>query len=275
MDPRFRLRRVEVRRQEGRRRFRVLIGITTVAALGVGGWAATGSTLFDLDRIVVVGAVHTAPDEARFASGLRLGQRLLDVDDGVAARGMQALPWVEHASVSRSWSGEVRIRVVERRPVAFTVSQAGNAALVDGGGRVLDWVDVPSPDLAALAGLPPAGPAGSSLTPAGMATLTVAVALPPELRGRAAGVSPAGGTQVDNVAALPEVDINLSFDGRPSESVVRLGPPEDLDKKFDAVRTVLARVDLHDLAVLDVRRPDSPVLTRHQAADKVSTPRVG
>lgn len=266
MDPRFRRRRVELRRQEGRRRFRVLIGITTVTALGVGGWAATGSTLLDLNRIVVVGSVHTAPADARFASGLRLGQRLLDVDDGVAARGVQALPWVDHVSVSRRWSGEVRIQVVERRPVAFTVSQGGNAALVDGGGRVLDWVDVPPPDLAALAGLPPAGPAGSSLTPAGMATLTVAVALPPELRGRTAGVSPAG----DH-----DVDINLSFDGRPSESVVRLGPPENLDTKFDAVRTVLARVDLHDLAVLDVRRPDSPVLTRHQAPDKVSTPRVG
>jgi cell division protein FtsQ len=266
MDPRFRRRRVEVRRQEGKRRFRVLIGITAVTAIGVGGWAATGSTLLDLDRIVVVGAVHTGPDEARFASGLRRGQRLLDVDAGVAVRGVETLPWVAHATVSTRWPGEVRIRVVERRPVAFTVSQAGNAALVDGTGRVLDWVDVPPPGLAALAGLPPAGPAGSGLGTGGMAALTVAVALPPELVGRTAGVSPAGGN---------EVDVNLSFDGRPSDSVVRLGPPDDLDRKFEAVRTVLARVDLHDLAVLDVRRPDSPVLTRREPPGKVSTPRVG
>jgi cell division protein FtsQ len=266
MDPRIHRRRVEVRRQEGRRRFRVLIGITVVTALGVGGWAATGSTLLDLDRVAVIGAVHTAPDEARFASGLRLGQRLLDVDDRAAARGIEALPWVDHASVSTRWPGEVRIQVVERRPVAFTISQAGNAALVDGSGRVLDWVDVPPPGLAALAGLAPAGAAGTRLDGGGMAALTVAVALPVELRGRTAGVSPAGGD---------EVDINLTFDGRPSDSVVRLGPPEDLDRKFDAVRAVLAQVDLRNLAVLDVRRPDSPVLTRREAPGKVSTPRVG
>jgi cell division protein FtsQ len=263
MDPRIRRRRVEVRREEGRRRFRVLVGITALTAAGLGGWAATGSSLLDLDRVVVQGAVHTAPDEARFASGLRRGQRMLDVDDGMAVRGVETLPWVQQATVSKQWPGQVRIRLVERQPVAFTVSEAGNAALVDRTGRVLDWVDVPPPGLAALAGLEPAGPAGSTLAPEGVAALGVAVALPTEIRARASGVSPAAGGR-------GEVDINLS-----PGSVVRLGPPDDLDRKFDAIRAVLAQVDLHNLAVLDVRRPDSPVLTRREAPDKVSTPRVG
>ncbi len=73
MDPRFRRRRVEVRRQEGRRRLRVVVGVAAVAVTGFGGWAATASPLLDLDRIVVEGAVHTEPAEARFASGLRRG----------------------------------------------------------------------------------------------------------------------------------------------------------------------------------------------------------
>ncbi len=263
MDPRFRERWVEVRRTEGRRRFRVLVGSTAVVALGVGGWASTGSSLLDIDRIVVVGAVHTLPDEARFASGLRRGERLLDVDENGVRRGVEALPWVEHASVSRRWPGEIRIRLDERRPVAFTVSQAGNAALVDATGRVLEWADVPPPGLGALTGLPPAGPAGTALTPEGVAALAVAAALPQELRGRTAGVLPAEGGR-------GEVDIRLSPDG-----VVRVGPPEDLQRKFDAIRAVLAQVDLQNLAVLDVRRPDSPVLTRRETPVKVSTPRVG
>ncbi|MGH9266298.1 MAG: hypothetical protein ACRD1D_16565, partial [Acidimicrobiales bacterium] len=82
MDPRFRERRVEVRREEGRRRLRVLVGITATVLVGTGGWAATGSPLLDLDRVVVEGAVRTDPTEARFASGLRRGQRLIDVDEG-------------------------------------------------------------------------------------------------------------------------------------------------------------------------------------------------
>lgn len=263
VDPRFRRRRVEVRREEGRRRFRVVIGITVVTALGLGGWAATGSSMLDLDRVVVEGAVHTGPDEARFASGLRRGQRLLDVDERVAAHAVETLPWVREASVAKRWPGEIRIRVVERQPVAFTVSQAGNAALVDGTGRVLDWVDAPPPGLSALTGLAPAGPAGSTLSPEGVAALAVAVALPAELRARTTGVAPATGGR-------GEVELALSPQG-----MVRLGPADDLDRKFEAVRAVLGQVEVHNLAVLDVRQPDSPVLTRQESLDKVSTPREG
>jgi len=268
VDPKFRRRRVEVRREEGRRRFRVLIGISAALAVGTGGWAATGSSLLDVDRVVVVGAVHTPPDEARFASGLRLGQGLLDVDEAAAARGVETLPWVETASLTTRWPGEIRVRIVEREPVAFTVSQAGNAALVDETGRVLEWADVPPPGLGALTGLAPAGPAGSTLAPEGVAALAVATALPAELRARTAGVLPADGGR-------GEVDIRLQGEGGQSGGTVRLGPPEDLARKFDAVRTVLAHVDLQHLAVLDVRRPDSPVLTRRETPVKVSTPRVG
>ena len=263
MDPRFRRRRVQVRREEGRRRLRVVVGIAAVVVVGGGGWAATGSALLDLDRVVVVGAVNTGADEARFASGLRRGQPLLDVDAEAAVRGVEALPWVQDATVSRRWPGEVRIRVVEREAVAVAGAEAGRAALIDATGRVLAQVDAPPPGLAVLTGLPPAGPAGSTRAPEGVAALTVAVALPAELRARTAGVAPAG-------AGTGEVEIRLSPEG----SVV-LGPPEDLARKFDAIRAVLAQADLRNLAVLDVRRPDSPVLTRRETTTKVSTPRAG
>jgi hypothetical protein len=57
--------------------------------------------------------------------------------------------------------------------------------------------------------------------------------------------------------------------------MVKLGPPDDLVRKFDAVAAVMAQVDLRNLAVLDVRRPESPVLTRRDAPTKVSTQRTG
>lgn len=253
---------MEVLRQEGRRRLRVVTGITAVVAMAGGGWAATGSPLLDVDRVVVEGATHTTPEEARFASGLRRGQQMVEVDEDAVARAVGTLPWVERAAVRRRWPGEVRIRLVERRAVAAIASEGGGAALVDGDGRVLATVDAPPPGLAFLTGLPPAGRAGSVLSPQGVAALSVAVALPEELRTRITGVAPAGDGG--------EVEMELRPGGR-----VRLGPPVDLDRKFDAIRAVLAQVDLANLAVLDVRRPDSPVLTRQASAVKVSTPRVG
>ncbi len=263
MDSRIRRRRVEVRREEGRRRFRVLIGVTVVTAMGCAGWVANGSSLLDLDHMVVDGAVHTTVEEARFASGLRRGEMLSGVDQVGAARRVESLPWVLRATVARQWPGTVRITLDERRPVAVTDAGDGLSALVDTSGRVLEWVAEVPPGLAVIVGLPPAGPAGSMLPPEGVGALTVAVALPAELRARTAGVAPSAGGH-------GEVDIRLNPEG-----MVRLGPPEDLDHKFEAIRTVMAQVDLRNLAVLDVRRPDSPVLTRRETAVKVSTPRVG
>jgi hypothetical protein len=43
---------------------------------------------------------------------------------------------------------------------------------------------------------------------------------------------------------------------------VRLGPPDKLEEKLVAVETVLGQVDLSRLAVLDVRVPASPAITR-------------
>jgi hypothetical protein len=128
---------------------------------------------------------------------------------------------------------------------------------------VLEWAQAAPPGLPALAGLAPAGPAGSSIGADGLATLAVAVALPAELRARTVGVAPAAGGR-------GEVEMTLSPEG-----MVRLGPPDDLDRKFTAIRAVLSQVDLQNLAVLDVRRPDNPVLTRRETAVKVSTPRAG
>jgi cell division protein FtsQ len=253
MDPRFRRRRMEVRREEGRRRFRVLVGITAVVAVGCAGWAATDSVLLDLDRVVVEGAVHTTPDEARFASGLRKGEPMLDVDEKAALRGVESLPWVQQATVRRQWPGQVRIRLVEREPVAVTPTETGGVALLDGTGRILEIVDAAPPGMPVLTGLPPVGRPGTSIGSEGVATLQVAVALPAELRARTAGLAPSAG-------AGGEVELRLNPDG-----MVRLGPPEDLDRKFSAIRAVLAQVDLRNLAVLDVRRPESPVLTRHHA----------
>lgn len=263
VDARIHRRRVEVRRAEGRRRLRVLLGVTGVLAFGGAGWVANGSALLDVDRVVVVDAVHTAPDEARLASSVRPGEPLSEVDQATVARRVEALPWVQTAVVSRRWPGEVRIRLVERRAVAVAPADDGSSALVDGTGRVLEWVAAPPAELAVLAGLPPAGLPGSRLAPEGVAVLAVAVALPVELRARTAGVAPAAGGR-------GEVDLRLSPDG-----MVRLGVPDDLDRKFAAIRTVLAQVDVRNLAVLDVRRPDSPVLTRRETPTKVSTPRVG
>lgn len=263
MDPRIRRRRVEVQRQEGRRRLRVLVGITAVVAVGCGAWAATGSPLLDVDRVQVDGAARTPVADVVAAASVPLGRPMVDVDVRAARRGVESLPWIQGVSVVRQWPGRVRIVVTERVPVAVAAIEGGAFALVDASGRVLDTVADEPAGLAVLSELPPPGPPGSVLGAEGRAALSVALALPPELRARTAGVAPTGGS-------AGEVELRLAPEG-----TVRLGLPDHLDAKFTAIRAVLAQVDLRNLAVLDVRRPDSPVLTRRDAPTKVSTPRAG
>jgi hypothetical protein len=52
---------------------------------------------------------------------------------------------------------------------------------------------------------------------------------------------------------------------------VRLGEPEQLAEKFRSALSVLAQVDTRGVSTLDVRIPQSPVLTRLDPVDTVST----
>src|SRR5439155_15848410 len=71
--PRFRRRRAAVRRDEGRRRLRLLVGAVSVAALTALAWALTQSPMMDLDRVRVIGALHTPRGTVIRSAALQYG----------------------------------------------------------------------------------------------------------------------------------------------------------------------------------------------------------
>ena len=261
LDPRFRRRRIEVRRQEGRRRLVVIAGILGVAGTAVVGWVALRSPLLDVDAVRVTGAVRTPVAEVVAAAGVRPGQALVDVDPDAAASAAARLPWVLRARVTRDWPGSVSIQVTEREAVAVARVDDRTWALVDVDSRVLASVAEPPPGLPTVSGTAPVGPPGTRLGPAWAPLLEVATAAPRPLLGRLQAVAEAedGG-----------VELRLAPDG-----IVRFGPPEQVEEKFTAIATVLAQVDTENLAVLDVRIPRAPVLTRREAPTRVSTRAAG
>jgi len=247
IDPRFRQRRIEVRRIEGRRRLRVLLilgGFFFVALLA---WGMSRSPLLDVDHVRITGTVHTTPADIGAASGIHNGMAMLDVDSAGAAARVRAVPWILRAHVERHWPATVTISVVERVPVAAVPAKAG-AAVVDRTGRVIAIQPAPPAGLPVLLGLPPAGPPSTGIGGRAADLLAVAQAMPPQVAQRVAGIAVADGGQVE---------LRL----RPS-GIVRLGPPDQLAQKMLATETVLTQVDLTRLAVLDVRVPASPAITR-------------
>ncbi|HET7489101.1 MAG TPA: FtsQ-type POTRA domain-containing protein [Acidimicrobiales bacterium] len=248
MDPRFRRRRIEVRRAEGRRRLHILLGCLASVAAAAGGVGLSRSPLLDVDRVEVQGARRTPRPAVVAAAGLAGHPAMVDVDTGDVARRLRRLPWVRTAEASRRWPGTVRIQVTERRPAAVLPAAGGAWAVADATGRVLAVEPDRPPGLPAIGDVDRPQEAGAAVPAAAGPALRVAAALPADVRARVSDVATVAGG---------EVQLWLGPD-----SVVRLGPPVDLGLKLTALATVLARVDLSGIRVIDLRVPTAPALTR-------------
>jgi cell division protein FtsQ len=246
VDPRIRARRELVARAQQRRRRRWVLGVLLVATALIGTWFVTRTALLDVDQIQVDGSPHTSDDDVRAASGLHVGDQILDIDKGAIRNRLLALPWVADASVDAAWGGDVVIHIREREPVAMFSDSEGHPVLVDGEGRVVAPAAVPDPNLVAVQGMTAGAPGESVVGADGV--LAVVNALTPGLRSR---------IETLTVAA----DGQIQFKVRPS-GVVNFCEPDDIVNKVRALQTVFAQVDDHGLADLDVCVADQPHVVR-------------
>lgn len=249
MDPRIRERRIQVRRDEGRRRLRVLIGLVAVACAVAATVGAAHSPLLDVDHVQVVGATKVSGADVIRAAGLDRHRFMVDVGSAGASRRIGRLPWIATARVERHWPGTVRIVVTERAPVASVPVDGGQVALVDASGRVLAKVAATPPGVIEVDGVPAPGAPGSRLSGPAAGPIAVVAALPDGIRGR-----------IGSVVADPGGEVQLRLAG--SHAIVRIGTLDGLDAKMVALATLLSRADTRDLASIDVRVPAAPVLTR-------------
>ena len=227
IDPRIRQRRIAVRRQEGRRRLRLLIGIGTVSGLLVGGWGATRSPLLDVDGIAVAGADRTSRDDLVAASGIRFGQAMVDVDERGA---VQALAVLAVDSERHRRAAVARLGGHPHRRASAGRGRPGRRRMGPGRrkqGR--SWPSPPRPpsNLLALDGIPPAGAPGTSLGGAAADLLAVAAAVPPDLRPRVSAVQ-AGSEGGVELRLQPEGTVRLgaapAAGGEVPGSTHRVGP---------------------------------------------------
>ena len=243
---RFEARRLDHERREGLRRLRTVLGLAAVTSLAVGLIAFVNSSWFDVDEVAVVGNERADTQAVLDASGIAVGDGLLDVDLDGAARSVELVPWVGTATVERSWLGAITVSVVERGPAA-AITAGDRFALVDEHGRQLEVVDRRPPEYLPIRGVEGSGVPGEPAPSEVLPIVAVLEALPEDLAARLASVAVVGG------------DIHLELaDG----GLANLGDGTDLGRKLQAFETVLARVDLTCLDTIDVRVPDAPAVTR-------------
>jgi cell division protein FtsQ len=249
VDPRIEARRSAIAHaKRHRRRVRLLVALVLVT-VAVAGYAVTRSGLLAVRSIDVQAGSHTDEDAVRAAAGVFPGQPMVDVSVDDVTHRVEALPWVETADVSRRWPRTVSIAVTERRVAAVLDDTHGGWLLLDGTGRVLGPTPPIAPEFGVhIDGLAPVDP-GRNVDPKVQGALTVADRLTPNLRGRVASI---------HLGDQDTVQLRIRPVG-----TVDLGRPDDaLDAKIRSLQTVLAQASLVDLCRIDLRVPDSPVLTR-------------
>jgi cell division protein FtsQ len=254
IDPRIRQRRIEVKRDEGRRRLRAVLALVSVASVLAVALAATHSALLDVDNVVVRGADHTARGDILAAARLDRRRFMVDVDRASVAPNVDRLPWIATTKVVRRWPGTVQLTVRERVAVAALAPSPGTFSLVDATGRVLQAVNQLPPGIFVITGgeAPPAP--GRVVGSAAETGVRVAAGVPGDLRPRIASVS---------LVAGGEVELRLAG---PAGPVVRFGSADALPAKMVALSTLVAKANLTGATVIDVRVPSAPVLTRSTPA---------
>jgi cell division protein FtsQ len=241
----MRRRRISVRREEGRRRLKRLAWGLGAVVVVIDGAALAHTTILDVDHVEVVGATHVSADTVKWASGIGSGDALLTLDSHGAARRIRRLSWVADVRVEKRWPSTVRLVVEERTPAAVIRTRADGAfAVVDASGRVLQIGGQVPPGLVAVTDVRSRLHEGGRLPASAQSALRVAVAA----NQRAPGALTAVSTGLEGT---------LTRGG-----VVRFGSVDRLDEKLLAVSTVLARVDVACLKILDVKVPGSPTVSR-------------
>lgn len=241
INPRIRERRIEVQREAGRRRLRVVLVVTSLLSAAGLVFLTITSPLLDIDSVRVAGARHVTVAQVRAASGVHVHDHLLFVDTAAVARRLERLPWIERASVQRDLPGTLKIEVTEYKPAAF-VRIKGGVMLVAANGHVIAPARAAPAHTVEVRGVRHAPGAGQLLSPPDAAG--VVSRLPDALAARVAAVDVRGS---DFVLALV------------GGGEIRLGDTSDLDAKAASAQAVLTRLGTGHFSYIDVSTPPRPV----------------
>ena len=253
VDPRLQARRIQVRRDEGRKRLRWAIIGGAVAVVVIGAGLVLESPLFAIDDVQITGATYTDPARLQQVVDQLDGSTLLGADLGKAEATLAADPWVKRVRVERRPLRGIRIEIVERAPVATYMGTDQRWRVLDEDGRVMAVLDPPGSkpvDPLELT-LPAPGPdlGAGATAPAELAgAASIVPRLPPELR-----------TKLCSLAVGEAGQLTMTMcDG----FVIDLGSPERLRDKLVTTLFVLNTRpdDVARASGLNVGDPERPVL---------------
>ena len=235
---RFRLRRIAVRREEGRRRLRWFTIVGLVVGAGVVILLLLTSPILSVRKVDVEGVVYADPDLVASVVDSVKGEPILSVDLDAAEKKLLTISWVRQARVSMHLPSRVTIEIVERSPIAFFRSVDGFNRVIDRDGRVLDVIEGDPTDYTPMIGTGPNISAGQTVEQPFLGAAQLINALPADLQAR-----------LLTVTVSPEGEVSLELT---NEVEVLFGRPDDFQVKLVGVVNEIKRQGSNRYAVIDV-----------------------
>lgn len=247
VDPRIEARRRMVTAQQLRLSLRPWMFGAALAVVVCAIIGALLSPLFSAKHLEITGVspANTPRIEALLAASE--GRPMIRIDVAELQKRVATDPIVAAATVQRVWPRTLRVRVVERTPVAVLRFVDGTESVADAKGNLLG---TPNEAAAGLVRVRALSDAARPLGQTDLDRLSVIGALDPALRTRVSSVDSAANNVTARVTTGAKRDLLVTF-----------GTVEELDLKAAALRSLLSDSTAATLAAIDLSVPDAPVLT--------------
>lgn len=247
-DPTFEERQRRKTRRERLRKVKwfKLAGVVVAGFIVV--VAVLASPLFAIREVNFEGTVYTAKGTIDSVTELMEGASVFTADTQAARDQMLSDPWVAEVRITTRFPGSALVEVAERVPVVWYVGEDEKARVIDARGFIIAVLEGWPTGYLQVTGVGPSLDAGTYADDVYRAAAQLVLALPDELRGRVRSLELSGGGELSM----------LLREG----TIVRFGPPTDLQNKLVAVVVLFRRQDPASLLVVDVSTGNPTVQVR-------------
>ena len=210
--------------------------------------ALLASPIFAIRSVTVEGNVYTSKEVLVAVTKTLKGASVFTVNTGKARELLLADPWVSDVRITTRFPGKALVEIAERVPIIWYVGDDQKARIVDARGHVIAVLAGWPTKYLRVVGVGPSLEAGAVADDVYRAAAQLVLALPDELRPLVKSLE---------VSAGGELAMTLA-----GGTLVRFGPPNDLQSKLVAVVVLLRRQNPSTLAVIDVSTGEPTVQIR-------------
>ena len=247
-DSTFEERQRRSRRRERLQKVKWLKLAGAIAAAVVVVIALLASPIFAIRSVTVEGNVYTSKEVLSAVTKTLKGASVFTVDTQRARELLLEDSWVSDVRITTRFPGKALVEIAERVPIIWYVGDDQKARIVDARGRVIAVLTGWPTKYLRVTGVGPSLEAGATADDVYRAAAQLVLALPDELR-----------PMVKSLEVSPGGELAMTLKGG---TLVRFGPPNDLQNKLVAVVVLLRRQNPSTLAVIDVSTGDPTVQIR-------------